>query len=1559
MESTGDLGMLRQDLDKLGKLESEVTGGTSYQELGKRTPTARKRISALFLEEELFRQRSNSVSEILKGNPFDITPQSEYASLENITEERKILTKDSAQLRELWMLVCHPEDGLEMQSHRHRLRTYHNCIVGSTMIDWLIARDKANDRLQAIAIGQALVDARWLECVSNSEQIFKDEFVLYKPGEAANQESPVASVPILEHIEVEEDDMPQWMKELKRNDDDTISLSEVNKVQDVDSESLPVKQQEEAVPRSIFYLNSVDDVVTDTNRRQNRKQYTAMSQADRGSKDEVSPMLQHQDSYLNLTQGLQEAVTSSHNVIKEEGEDMPDGWYGIHELREENGENLAFDRLNKAYKEHLTSLTKQLLSWEGLSLSWTETIMSTSQKVAECVRPNIKDDEDDMDIRQYVQIKKIPGDQKSSTTIFHGAVFTKHVAHRKMSQNMTNPKVLLLKPSLEYQRVENKMSSLDPQILQEHKYLKNLVARIVALGPDIVLVEKTVSRLALEFLLDADITLVSNVKPSVMERVSRFTQSEIVLSIDGLMSRPMLGYCHIFHLQSYTLANGEQKTLMFLDGCPPHLGCTIVLRGASTAELRLVKPILQYMIYAFYHCKLELAFLMDDFALPPPGPEELSLAGFGSSSETTPSTPDKDFMGKIHREKISADKSSQNEHKIEQNDSKSDSPSTSDRGLANLKKVSFEEQRIVEITEAMVESIELNSSINSDDRSPMISPTEESTPSIICQNNKELKSSVDGKEPITGNLYAISKSEHSKDSEDQITDSKECYFDDPLHKYQESQDDSIFTSTSVLKEEIRKSSNQFSKVLDDVILSCSPYLKFDTPYLETEPGQKCALRSYFPKEVYWSVHLNPEMSNKRRSRFNTEDGPMSKKTSPYVEMVEPHRFVTETLKESAKSISSQTLMAEFRACGGRIKLLPPDDVKFSPKQNNKKTNKRDSYWERKIDCLDPSNHQRIAVLFSSFSYESLNAPNPCVAPWVVTMEFYGRNDITLGGFLESYCFRDEYKCPNENCETPMTDHIRRFVHQNGCITVILKRLDNPIPGYQNNILLWGWCKKCKQVTPVVPMTLDTWSMSFGKYLDMRFHGKQFGRRASAEPCTHTLHQDHYQYFGHRKIVASFKYSAVHLKEISLPPLEITIKEAQVDHESLARETATLHHCSQNIFSAVVENLCALSAASSLSEFEMKVLSEYKEQLQTEKAQLRELIDDVQHKLLDQHSEADETSQSTHHNGASDTGNQASEMRSEMSDAIVDIKHLIAEAVTSWNTRIQDFIQQQKKLEKLRKETGSSLKAQRDSASSMASDKDSVTVVSENSSVNSPKWQLVDPINKFRPRPEYNQLQFEYAGYSERPELGSESDFDCLEHQLEEAMLEGGLKVPRESDDAIKSISERPPVTVPTITRPDDTKADERNSKHEDIPSVKTNSAVVNNANIGATETVHKNESVQGGDHVKDPIDTIVDTDMKSHNIDLDQSKADNDTSECDRTKNCDSASQLQTSDVNTSALKDQDSSEITQVCGANTQHKANEYVPKMDSEHNTKNEHMRTIDHEPNEARETNKADSA
>lgn len=111
------------------------------------------------------------------------------------------------------------------------------------------------------------------------------------------------------------------------------------------------------------------------------------------------------------------------------------------------------------------------------------------------------------------------------------------------------------------------------------------VAKIDAQRPDVLLVEKSVSRFAQEYLLAKDISLVLNIKRPLLERIARCTGAQIVPSIDQLSS-PKLGYCELFHVERFTedltssgsMGKRSVKTLMFFEGCPKPLGCTVSSR---------------------------------------------------------------------------------------------------------------------------------------------------------------------------------------------------------------------------------------------------------------------------------------------------------------------------------------------------------------------------------------------------------------------------------------------------------------------------------------------------------------------------------------------------------------------------------------------------------------------------------------------------------------------------------------------------------------------------------------------------------------------------------------------------------------------------------------------------------------------------------------------------------------------------------------------------------------------------------------------------------------------
>lgn len=53
------------------------------------------------------------------------------------------------------------------------------------------------------------------------------------------------------------------------------------------------------------------------------------------------------------------------------------------------------------------ALLQQLLHSESLSPSWRDIIVSLVCQVVQTVRPDVKNRDDDMDIRQFVHVKKV------------------------------------------------------------------------------------------------------------------------------------------------------------------------------------------------------------------------------------------------------------------------------------------------------------------------------------------------------------------------------------------------------------------------------------------------------------------------------------------------------------------------------------------------------------------------------------------------------------------------------------------------------------------------------------------------------------------------------------------------------------------------------------------------------------------------------------------------------------------------------------------------------------------------------------------------------------------------------------------------------------------------------------------------------------------------------------------------------------------------------------------------------------------------------------------------
>ncbi|WVQ96669.1 hypothetical protein IAU59_003775 [Kwoniella sp. CBS 9459] len=250
---------------------------------------------------------------------------------------------------------------------------------------------------------------------------------------------------------------------------------------------------------------------------------------------------------------------------------------------------------------------------------WHRTLSQLLLKVSTNLQPNVKAG-DDIDVRAYVKIKKVPGGKISDSEYVDGIVISKNVAHKAMPRRLVNPRIMVVTFPLDYHRVENQFMSLDPILAQEKDYLRLLTKRIIDVRPHIVLVQPSASRIALEYLLEANIAVARSVKVSAIHQVARCTQADVVASMDRLALEPRLGRCAEFRIQSFEheLIPGRRKTLMRFEGGHREYGCTIIIRGGDLATLRKVKIITDFMALVVYHLKNEIILYNDEHNIFPP-----------------------------------------------------------------------------------------------------------------------------------------------------------------------------------------------------------------------------------------------------------------------------------------------------------------------------------------------------------------------------------------------------------------------------------------------------------------------------------------------------------------------------------------------------------------------------------------------------------------------------------------------------------------------------------------------------------------------------------------------------------------------------------------------------------------------------------------------------------------------------------------------------------------------------------------------------------------------------
>ncbi|XP_060216369.1 putative 1-phosphatidylinositol-3-phosphate 5-kinase FAB1D isoform X2 [Lycium barbarum] len=277
--------------------------------------------------------------------------------------------------------------------------------------------------------------------------------------------------------------------------------------------------------------------------------------------------------------------------------------------------------LEEVMNGKLKALVNDLLKSFGVASSggdsWVDIVTSLSWEAASFVKPDSAEGKA-MDPNRYVKIKCIKTGSPSQSQFIRGLVFKKHAAHKHMPTKFEKPRLLLIEGAL---GLSSELSSFDSMQKEKDNVAKSITEILERYQPNVILVEKTVSRDIQESFLKKGWTLVFDMKEHRLERVARCTISPTLSS--EILSGHKLRQCDTFHFQRFveehdTSDDGGKrpsKTLMFIEGCPTHLGCTILLMGANGDELKKIKYVVRCAVIMAYNLILETSFLVDQKAM--------------------------------------------------------------------------------------------------------------------------------------------------------------------------------------------------------------------------------------------------------------------------------------------------------------------------------------------------------------------------------------------------------------------------------------------------------------------------------------------------------------------------------------------------------------------------------------------------------------------------------------------------------------------------------------------------------------------------------------------------------------------------------------------------------------------------------------------------------------------------------------------------------------------------------------------------------------------------------
>lgn len=182
----------------------------------------------------------------------------------------------------------------------------------------------------------------------------------------------------------------------------------------------------------------------------------------------------------------------------------------------------------------------------------------------------------------FIKIEKKEGGAIENSELIRGVVLSKEKAHVAMPSKVVNARIALINSPVEYKgkSFDAKISVAEPSqlnaFLQERiSVLKETVARIKAIGANVIFAEKGIDDYCVSLMAKNNILAIRRVRRSDMEVLAKATGASIINNVDEL-DEESLGYAGLVEEK-----NIDGTMMVFVQECSDPKAASILIRGGT------------------------------------------------------------------------------------------------------------------------------------------------------------------------------------------------------------------------------------------------------------------------------------------------------------------------------------------------------------------------------------------------------------------------------------------------------------------------------------------------------------------------------------------------------------------------------------------------------------------------------------------------------------------------------------------------------------------------------------------------------------------------------------------------------------------------------------------------------------------------------------------------------------------------------------------------------------------------------------------------------------------